>query len=177
MRWLLPGGLFLLAAAALPLVFGSMWSYGLSTEGVIRPARHDVTFRQVFTDDDGVVNDASLDPADDGIDPGMGKAVAQCTGALDTEGRVRFTISNGYAGYSCRLWVRVANTRARAVQQRPFGITTHGRISVVPLSDASGAILNPGSEMAFGFAISIDPDAAQRASYTFSIAVPFREVR
>jgi hypothetical protein len=156
-------------AASLGLVDSSL-SCGNCTQ-----PRLSVVYLRAFTDDDGVVNEPGKDSADNGIDPGNGKAVASCTAWVDTQNRVRVTIANGYPGYRCRLWVKMRNVGCRSVRRGPAVITSPSVLSVVEVRPGSCSVLRPGDSQYGAFDVEVRQSARELATYFFTVETRFTE--
>jgi hypothetical protein len=128
-----------------------------------------VRFLAAFTNDDGVVNSAGLDPLDNGIDPGYEKRVAACRAWLATSDKVRVEVQNGYPSYTCRLWVRVKNTGTSAVYYRGSSIDAPAVLTVTDVTGSSCLKLKPGESRYVSFTVHIEQPARQLAGYTFEV--------
>jgi hypothetical protein len=156
-------------AASLGLVDSS-----LSCANCTQP-RLSVVYIRAFTNDDGVVNESGKDSADNGIDPGNGKAVASCTAWVDNQNRVRVTIANGYPGYRCRLWVKMRNVGCRSVRRGPAVISSPSVLSVVEVRTGSCSLLRPGDCQYGVFDVDVRQSARELATYYFTIETRFTE--
>jgi hypothetical protein len=136
-----------------------------------------VEFTRAFTNDDGVVNDPSRDPSDNGIDPGNGKQVANCVASLSSSGTVRVTIQNGYPAYRCRVWVKIRNTGCRDVRRQTASISAPSALTVSEVSPRQCYVLRPNDQRYEVYDVQVLQSAQQLASYTFTIRINFAESR
>jgi len=134
-----------------------------------------VEFTRAFTNDDGVVNDRSRDPGDNGVDPGNGKAVGRCLASPVGTGTVRVSITNGYPGYTCRVWVKVRNVGCKAVRRQSVAITAPPELAVTEVSPQPCLVLQPGQERFEAYDVRILQSAEETAVYQFMIRETFRE--
>lgn len=128
-----------------------------------------VKFLSAFTNDDGVVNSPSLDPNDNGIDPGYDKRVATCRAWLSTSDKVRVEVRNGYPSYTCRFWTKVRNTGTSTVYYAGSGVDAPMVLSVRDVTASSCLKLKPGEAKYISFTVHVEQAAHQLESYTFDI--------
>jgi len=169
---LLSTGLLLAAATSL-----GMFDSSLSCGDNCRRNPLGVDFARAFTNDDAVVNDASRDPADNGIDPGNGKRVGSCVASLSSSGTVRVTVQNGYPGYICRVWVKVRNTGCRDVRRQSASISAPSALLVTEVSPRQCYVLGPGSQRFEVYDVQVLQSAREMTTYTFTVQMKFAENR
>jgi hypothetical protein len=136
-----------------------------------------VEFARAFTNDDGVVNDSSRDPSDNGIDPGNGKPVASCVASIISSSAVRVTIQNGYPGYVCRLWVKIRNSGCRDVRRTTASISAPSALAVTEVSPRQCYVLRPGNYRYEVYDARVLQSAREMTTYTFTVRIPFTESR
>jgi hypothetical protein len=134
-----------------------------------------VEFTRAFTNDDGVVNDRSRDPGDNGVDPGNGKPVGRCLASLVGTGTVQVSIANGYPGYTCRVWVKVRNVGCKGVRRQSVAITAPAELVVTEVSPRLCYVLQPGDQRFEAYDVQVLQSAEEAATYQFMIRTTFRE--
>lgn len=156
-----------------------LWSHTLKVEGAVGTEELDVEFTAAFTNDDGTLDDASLDPDDDdgGIDPGYTKAVAACHAIVGPEGdTVSVSVVNAYPSYTCQFWVAITNVGARTLRRTGPVIQAPSVLTVTELGPtAACASLGAGESEIETFSVHLEQPADQQASYTFLIEKTFTE--
>jgi hypothetical protein len=133
-----------------------------------------VKFVSAFTNDDGIVNQKSLDPHDNGVDPGYEKMVASCRAWLVSSGNVKVEVNNGYPSYTCRLWAKVRNTGTSSVDYIGRAIGAPKELTVRDVTDPSCNRIKPGGEKYLSFTVHVEQAARQRGVYTFEIRPDFK---
>lgn len=136
-----------------------------------------VRFIWAYTDDDGVVNDLSRDPDDDGVDPGYDKEVAECEAELYSHKFVVITIKNGYPSYTCRFWTKYKNTGSRTVKRWSQVISASDALTVTPLATTGPVKLKPGQWRVESFSVHVEQSAGYQDSYHFAIENRFIVVK
>jgi hypothetical protein len=134
-----------------------------------------VEFTRAFTNDDGVVNDRSRDPGDNGVDPGNGKAVGRCLAGVVGPGTIQVTIENGYPGYTCRVWVKIRNAGCKQVRRQSVAITAPPELAVTEVSRRPCYVLQPGDQRFEGYDVQVLQSAEEAATYQFVIRTTFRK--
>ena len=167
---ILSAGMLLAAAASL-----GMGESSLSCGDDCRRTLLGVEFTRAFTNDDGVVNDRSRDPGDNGVDPGNGKPVGRCLASLVGPGAVQVTIENGYPGYTCRVWVKIRNVGCKQVRRQSVAITAPAGLAVTEVSPRPCTVLQPGEQRFEAYDVQILQSAEETAVYQFMIRETFRE--
>jgi len=133
-----------------------------------------VKFLSAFTNDDGVVNNTSLDPKDNGIDPGYDKRVAACRAWLASTGKVRVEVTNGYPSYTCRFWTKVRNSGHSTIYYNDSAIHTPAVLTVRDVTGSSCSKIKSGADKYFSFTVHVEQTAHQLAVYTFEIEPHFK---
>jgi hypothetical protein len=166
----------LLLAVGLILAFASLGlvDQALTCGGCVGPP-YAVKFKRAFTNDDGVVNDSKKDAGDNGVDPGNGKRVATCLAKMESDDKVKVTITNAYPAYTCRVWVKFGNTGCKSIHQKSRLITAPPELTVTDVSPQSCSTLKPGDELFEAFDVRIKQSARQAFSYQFTISTKFTE--
>ncbi len=147
-------------AIGLP-VLGLRASPALSTTGRIQLATPGVVFIEASTDDRGV-------------DPGYEVDVATCTALIGGPDTVAIDIANSYPSYTCRLTISIENTSDTPLRCAPPLISAPPELTVATMGPPCGD-LAPGDRDVEVFAVHIEPAAAQRATYRFTINKQFLE--
>ncbi len=169
---LLSAGLLLAAATSL-----GMFDSSLSCGDNCRRNPLGVEFSRAFTNDDAVVNDASRDPTDNGIDPGNGKRVGSCVASLSTSGSVRVTVQNAYPDYACRVWVKIRNTGCKDVRRQSVSISAPSALTVTEVSPRQCYVLGPGQQRYEVYDVLVLQSAREMTTYQFTIQTRFVENR
>ena len=133
-----------------------------------------VKFLSAFTNDDGVVNSSTLDPNDNGVDPGYDKRVASCRAWVSTVDKIWTKVLNGYPSYTCRFWAKVRNTGTSTVYYLGSVIDSPTVLTVRDVSGSSCLKLKPGQAKYISFTVHIEQAAGQMATYTFDIEPRFK---
>lgn len=142
--------------------------------GTVSCGTSQVVFHRAFTNDDGRVDDRSLDPNDNGIDPGFDKRVGECRAWLESSTVVRVEARNVYPGYTCRFWVKVRNAGTKTqLCQSPY-IQAPPQIRVTDVTPNRCSKLCPGQYAMYAFQLQVQQSAAQGATYQFRIDLSFR---
>lgn len=156
-----------------------LWSHTLNVEGAVGTGELDVEFTAAFTNDDGVVDDPSLDPDDDdgGLDPGYSRGVAACHAQVGIErDSVSMTVSNAYPSYTCQFWVTVTNVGLRTLRRTGPEIQAPSVLTVIELGETTSCSnLRAGETEVETFTVHLEQPAQQQAPYTFLIEKTFAE--
>lgn len=153
-----------------------LWSETLRVEGVVGTEEMNVEFVEAFTNDDGVVNDPTKDPNDNGIDPGHDKDVGSCTALIDpTTGNVSLTMSNGYPSYTCRFWTTIQNVGSLTLRRGRPVINALPVLTLTEPVPVPCATLDPGEREVEEFTVHIEQEAEQGFTYQFTISKKFFE--
>lgn len=147
---------------------------GLSCGGGCTGSSIGVKFLSAFTNDDGVVNHAGLDPQDNGIDPGYDKSVASCTAWLSTSDRLRVEVKNAYPSYTCRVWAKVRNTGKSTVYYTGSSVDAPSVLNLRDVTSSSCLRMKPGEDRYLSFTVHLEQAARQRIVYTFDIEPRFK---
>ncbi len=154
-------------------------SHTLKVEGTVGTGELDVEFTAAFTDDDGQVDDPSLDPGDGdgGLDPGYDQAVAACLATVGIEREsVAVAVSNAYPSYTCQFWVSITNVGLRALRRTGPVIEAPSVLTVAELGEATAcSTLQAGDTEIETLTVHLEQPADQRAPYTFRIEKTFSE--
>ena len=168
--------LWLLAAvvgAVLGLAFGRS-EPGLTCGSSCGGGSIGVEFLSAFTNDDGVVNNTSLDPKDNGIDPGYDKRVAACQAWVTSSGKVKVEVSNGYPSYTCRFWTKVRNSGHSTIYYTGSVIDAPAVLTVRDVTGLSCSKIKAGGDKVLAFMLHVVQAAHQQAVYTFEIEPRFK---
>ena len=133
-----------------------------------------VKFLSAFTNDDEVVNNTSLDPKDNGIDPGYDKRVAVCQAWVTSSGKVRVEVRNGYPSYTCRFWTKVRNIGESTIYYTGSAIDAPAVLTVRDVTGSSCSKLKAGGDKALAFTVHVEQAAHQQAVYSFEIEPRFK---
>jgi len=133
-----------------------------------------VKFLSAFTNDDEVVNNTSLDPKDNGIDPGYDKRVAACRAWVTSSGKVRVQVSNGYPSYTCRFWAKIRNIGKSTIYYTGSAIHAPAVLTVRDVTGSSCGKLKAGGDKVLAFTVHVEQAARQLAVYTFEIEPRFK---
>jgi len=133
----------------------------------------DIRFVKTFTNDDGVVNESTKDPYDNGIDPGYDKRVARCTAQVVSAGLVTIQVSNGYPSYTCTFWTKVKNTGNRTVKRVQQVVTAPSELTVTKLSPHSCFTLKPDKTKYLTYSVHVEQSAGHGATYLLKIENKF----
>jgi len=178
----------------------SAWRESVTITASVSTGEVDVAFTGAFTNDDGVVDDSTKDPDDDGTDPGKDKDVASSSASCDGKtGSV--TISNAYPCYETTAWFELTNTGTIPVKVEKVEISLDGTtwteispctiyyidietgniddtldpgddlsIHVTP-SDLLGTQIDDGDSLQLDLTIHVEQDASENGSYTVYIRI------
>lgn len=138
----------------------ALWFKSLTVEGTVSTGNVDVSILRAFTDDDGVINEVSLDgddnnapgtqvydrwddlssadPAETGPDPKARyeKDVARCTAAGGL-GVGAVTAEDVYPSYNCTAWFELQNSGSVPVKIRRITVSTMSTASNLDPSDGA----------------------------------------
>jgi hypothetical protein len=135
----------------------------------------DVRYIKAFTNDDGVVNDPSRDPHDNGVDPGYDKRVASCFAEVIDGSHVKVRVYNGYPSYTCRFWVKVKNTGDKTVKRTSQVLSVPSELTVRVISPLGGYTLKPGKTAYEVYTVHVEQSAVHDAVYQFQIRNRFEQ--
>ena len=133
-----------------------------------------VKFLSAFTNDDEVVNNTSLDPKDNGIDPGYDKRVAACRAWVTSSGKVRVEVSDGYPSYTCRFWAKIRNIGNSTIYYTGSVINMPAVLTVRDVTGSSCSKLKAGGDKVLSFTVHVEQAAHQQAVYAFEIEPRFK---
>ena len=128
-----------------------------------------VKFLSAFTNDDGVVNNVSLDPKDNGIDPGYDKRVAVCQAWVTSSGKVWVEVRNSYPSYTCSFWTKVRNIGESTIYYTGSVINAPAVLTVRDVTGSVCSKLKAGGHKVLSFTVHVEQAARQLAVYTFEI--------
>ncbi len=176
LRALIPAAGLLVAGVAGLGLFDSAWSeaHGVWWGGC--KSKPEVRYTRAFTNDDGLVNDARLDPQDDGTDPGYDKRVATCTASVADSRKVVVTVTNGYPSYTCRFWMEFKNSGCDSLRRKSPSIHAPSELTVLEVGGTPCAVLKPGAKAVTSFTVHVEQWAGQSNSYLFVIDQTLTEV-
>jgi len=156
------------------------WTETLSVSGSVATGELDAQFTAAFTDDDGTVNNATLDDGDDGRDPSslgpnptryaydVATSVASITGPHAAE----ITVANSYPDYYTTAWFDINNTGTIPVNISGVNlVNVPTELDVTKVVDPTGTILEPGETAQLGIGVHVTSGAGENATYTFSVTV------
>lgn len=133
-----------------------------------------VKFLGAFTNDDGVVNNPSLDSKDNGIDPGYEKRVAECRARLTSSESVKVEITTGYPSYTCRFWAKVRNSGTTSVSYSGSAVSAPTALTVLDMTGKGCNRITPGQEAYLSFSVHVEQSARPRHVYNFEIQPAFK---
>jgi hypothetical protein len=128
---------------------------------------------------DGTVNTGEVDAVfttatcnDDGIDPGYDKDVASCSVTGIGEQTLVVTITNGYPCYTCTLSFTIDNIGTIPVKVQSLTVVTPPpEIGFTFVGIAVGDQIDGGLSQPGSIEIHIEQEAAELATYTFSVEI------
>lgn len=175
LRALIPAAGLVVWAASLGLL-DSAWSEAHEAWWGGCKSKPEVKFTQAFTNDDGLVNDARLDPHDNGIDPGYDKQVASCSAIVVEAKQVLVTVTNGYPSYTCRFWTEFKNTGCVSLKRKSPVIHSPSELTVLEVGGTPCCVLKPREEALTSFTVHVEQWARQGFAYQFVIDQTLIEV-
>ena len=150
------------ATAGLGLAHG-VWAKTLKIEGIATTGYANAEFV-----------DASTNDPPGTMDPGYDKDVASCVPALVSTDLVQILILNGYPSYACRFTTTIYNGGTLPARRDALVLEAPPAITITELNSSAEIVLEPGEEYTEEFTVHVEQEAAQGATYYFSIRKPFR---
>lgn len=133
----------------------------------------DIRFVKAFTNDDGLANESSRDPYDNGIDPGYDKRVARCRAQVVSASLVTIQVSNSYPSYTCTFWTKVKNSGNRTVKRVQQTVSAPSELTVTKLSPQTCFTLKPEKTRYLGYSVHVEQSAGHASTYLLKIENKF----
>jgi len=163
------------------------WTETLSVSGSVSTGELDAKFTNAFTDDDGTVDDATLDYGDDGKDPAeCGPSsesdpidryeydVATSSASISEEDphTATITVATSYPGYYTTAWLVIENTGSIPAKISDVSLgDVPGALSVSIVDNPKGETIEPGETTLLGICVQVTDAADEGTSYSFSVTV------
>ena len=167
------------------------WTETLSVSGSVGTGNLDAQFAAAFTDDDGTVNNADKDYGDTGNDPAecgpsseedpiarydYDVAASSASISEDDPHTATITVSNSYPSYYTTAWFEIQNTGTIPAKIKSVNFANVStELDVSKVVDPTGTTLEPGETAQLGVCVHVKPDAAEGATYTFSVTVDIEQ--
>ncbi|MEW6770250.1 MAG: hypothetical protein AB1330_02535 [Bacillota bacterium] len=149
------------------------WTDQLTIAGTVGTGEVDVVFTGAFTDDDGTVNDPSIDPSDPLDPPTYDKNVAMKEAAISEDGKtLTCTITNGYPSYAPTTYFTITNTGTVPVRITAVTVTppAGGEVEVT-VPDLVGEVIDPEASLNGVCYQHVTEAAAENSSYTYTVTI------
>ncbi|HDN73584.1 MAG TPA: hypothetical protein ENG16_00995 [Archaeoglobus sp.] len=163
------------------------WVETLTVSASVGTGNLDAQFTNAFTDDDGTVDDATLDYGDDGKDPAeCGPSsesdpidryeydVATSSASISEEDphTATITVATSYPGYYTTAWLVIKNTGSIPAKISDVSVeNVPSALSVSIVDNPEGETIEPGETTLLGICVQVTDAADEGTSYSFSVTV------